>query len=215
MTTIAIYLRVSTDKQDAEMQRGVVRSTIERDGARMEDCTEYCDEGYSGRLASRPDWDRLNAAIEQGQHSAVYLYSLTRVGRVAADIFAWVKKMQDLNVKVVFSKEAYDMTTPVGKLVFGIMAVFAELELDTITQRNRDTVKARRAQGLPHGVNAKPPRPGHKGYRRFTDHEEAQIMARLEGGEPRQSVADSLGVHYRTIIKVIKRARKKVAAPAG
>lgn len=213
---IAIYTRVSSEAQveaeSIESQRFAIRGYLASKGIPIEHTKEYADDGYSGKNLDRPQWKELNAAIDRGEHTHVIAYSLDRAGRTVVPILEWMARMNTLGVKVTFVVEGFDTTTPTGEFCLTVMLALAQLQRKQIVRNTLNGLAYRRAQGLPHGVNAKPPRPGHKGYRRFTDTEEAQIMARLEGGEPRQVVADSLGVHYRTIIKVIKRMRKKVAA---
>ncbi|EQD31976.1 protein containing Resolvase [mine drainage metagenome] len=76
MTRVAIYARVSTEGQSVDQQLYRLRSLAP--GA-----DEYADSGVSGRLDSRPEFDRLREQIRRGAISDLFVVKLDRLGRSA------------------------------------------------------------------------------------------------------------------------------------
>jgi len=144
----ALYARVSTsDKgQDPEVQLRELREHCQRRG--WEIVGEYVDVGVSGSKDSRPQLNRLLAAAHRRQCDAVLVWKLDRFGRSLKHLVNALADFESLGVAFISLKESLDLTTPAGRLMFGIISAMAEFERDLIRERVRSGIANRRAKGL-------------------------------------------------------------------
>lgn len=152
---IALYCRVSTDEQ---AQQGY---SIDHQKERLEaycksqGWTEYqfyVDDGFTGTNMDRPALKRMIRHIEQGRIDTVVVYKLDRLGRKQKDVLFLLEDIFETH-GVVFKSatEPFDTSTPLGKAMLGILAVFAQLERDTIVERVTAGRRQRVRRGLWHG----------------------------------------------------------------
>ncbi|HEY8648900.1 MAG TPA: recombinase family protein [Candidatus Limnocylindria bacterium] len=147
--TVALYARVSSDEQREQQS---VRTQLEyaRGRAKLEGWTlrEFVDDGVSGKklpLSKRPAGAALLEAARRGDITRVVTYRLDRLGRRARFIHEALEDLTVAGVAYQSLTEPFDTGTPAGKLFLGILAVMAEFESDSITQRTADG-RARVAQ---------------------------------------------------------------------
>ncbi len=145
------YIRVSTDEQAAEgqsldNQEARIRAYAESQGWEVVEI--YREEGYSGKTIDRPELKRLTNAIAAGQIDVLLVYRVDRLTRRQKDLWTLLEDVLEPN-KVGFKSviEPFDTTTAQGKAFLGMLAVFAQLERDTIAERTKDTLKNKRANG--------------------------------------------------------------------
>jgi DNA invertase Pin-like site-specific DNA recombinase len=164
---VALYARVSTDKceicgknpashpasghqyrgQDPEVQLLELRSWSAANQHTI--IEEYVDRGVSGTKASRPQLDKLMADATKGLRDiqVVAVLRLDRFGRSVQHLHVAVGKLLASKVEFISVKDGFDLTTPMGKLLFGILATFAEFERNVIAERTKDGLKKARAEG--------------------------------------------------------------------
>lgn len=141
------YARVSTDDQDLSLQRrDLIRYGV------PEDCI-YEDHGISGARWSRPGLDRLMKHKRRGD--TVVVWKLDRLGRTLAGIIETVGAIVDDGANFASVTEQIDTTTAMGTAFFHMMATFAQLERDLISERTRAGIAVRKAAGAKFG------RPGY------------------------------------------------------
>jgi DNA invertase Pin-like site-specific DNA recombinase len=133
--TVAIYARVSTDKQDATNQLLELRSLCERLGYRI--YSEFVDQGISGAKGrnDRPALDAVLKAATQRKFDMVMCWSLDRLGRSLQHLIEILNEVQSLKVDLYFHQQSMDTSTPSGRLFFSIAASFAEYEKNLIRER--------------------------------------------------------------------------------
>lgn len=130
------YTRVSTDDQHAEIQ-------VERLVAAG--CSKvFCDHGVSGSKASRPEWDKCLVYLHEGD--VLVAVKLDRFGRSTKHLLEVAADLEARGVGLKCLDQPVD-TTPVGKLLFTILAAVAQFERDLIIERTHDGLKAARARG--------------------------------------------------------------------
>ena len=144
----ALYARVSTsDKgQDPEMQLRELREHCQRRG--WEIVGEYVDVGVSGPKDSRPELNKLVADAKRRKLDAVLVWKLDRFGRSLKHLVNALAEFESLGIAFISLKESLDLTTPAGRLMFGIISAMAEFERDLIRERVRAGIANRRAKGL-------------------------------------------------------------------
>src|ERR1700689_4094268 len=144
---VAIYARVSTigHGQDAGMQVQDLREFCNVRGFQLVDC--YIDEGLSGSKDSRPELNPLMADACKRRFDAVLVWKLDRFGRSLKHLVNALAEFQALGIAFISYKESLDMTTPAGRLMFGVIAAMAEFERDLICERTKAGVAFARSKG--------------------------------------------------------------------
>lgn len=133
---IAIYIRVSTE---AQMENYSIPLQLERlkgycTSRGWNNVTEFIDGGFSGSNVDRPDLQKLIKNIKS--YDAVVVYRLDRLSRSQKDTLHLIEDIFIANdVEFISVSESIDTTTPFGRAMIGILAVFAQLERETITER--------------------------------------------------------------------------------
>ncbi|KPV45484.1 recombinase family protein [Alicyclobacillus ferrooxydans] len=153
--TVALYCRVSTDEQaqqgfSIENQQERLKAYCASQG--WTDYRLYTDDGYSGTNTDRPQLQRMIQHIKQKKIDAVIVYKLDRLGRKQQDIINMLSDVFMAN-KVIFksASEPFDTGTPLGQAMIGILAVFAQLERDTIVERTTMGRRVRTSKGMWYG----------------------------------------------------------------
>jgi DNA invertase Pin-like site-specific DNA recombinase len=107
-------------------------------------------EVSSGAVA-RPERERLMKAARRRELDAILVWRLDRWGRSLADLITTLQELNALGVGFVSLTEALDMTTPTGRAMAALLAVFAEFERDILRERVKAGIAQARKQGKPHG----------------------------------------------------------------
>lgn len=182
------YARVSTRGQDADRQvDDLIHAGVRRDDL-------YVDEGVSGARASRPAFDRAIAALEA--RDTLVVATLDRLGRSTRAMLEFAELLREKNVALRvlnLGGGEVDTSTPMGSMVFTVMAALAQMELDIKRERITDSVAKRRAAGKDLG-----------GRRRaFTDSQIRNAVTLIESGRPASQVARDLGMSRATLYRRI------------
>lgn len=143
------YCRVSTEEQardgiSLELQAERIHSYAASQGWRVVRVFE--DAGHSGTTLERPELQRMLAALDG--IDAVLVYRVDRLSRKQRHVLALLEEtFEPRGVGFKSVTEAFDSLTPGGKAMLGMLAVFSQLERDTITQRIRDALRHKQARG--------------------------------------------------------------------
>jgi DNA invertase Pin-like site-specific DNA recombinase len=193
MTTkkVALYSRVSTDRQTTENQLIELRAVAERHGWAIVD--EYIDQGISGAKGrdKRPEFDRLLKDAARRRFDLIASWSVDRLGRSLQDLVAFLSEIHAKKVDLYLHQQGMDTTTPAGKALFQMMGVFAEFERAMIQERVKAGLERARAQGKQLG------RPT------VSADVEARIAELREQGMGKIKIARTLGVGVSTVQRVV------------
>lgn len=131
----AIYARVSTADQRCELQLRDLRELCGRRG--WEIAGEYVDTGWSGKLASRPELNRLKTDARARRFDAVLVWKLDRWGRSLINCIQSIQELDSLGIRFIASTQNIDTddTNPMSRFLLYILAAFAELERALIQER--------------------------------------------------------------------------------
>jgi DNA invertase Pin-like site-specific DNA recombinase len=144
----ALYARVSThDQQTLGLQAEAMRSYIRDRGWDL--ARQIKDVGSGAK--DRPGRESLLKAARRREVDVIVVWRLDRWGRSVADLMATLRELTELGVGFVSLTEALDLTTPTGRAMAGMLAVFAEFERDVLRERVRAGIARAREQGRPHG----------------------------------------------------------------
>lgn len=110
---------------------------------------EVRDVGSGASL--REKRQALLAAARRRELDVVVVWRLDRWGRSLVDLVTTLQELAALEVGFVSLSEALDMTTPSGRALAGMLAVFAEFERDILRDRVKAGIAQARKEGRPHG----------------------------------------------------------------
>lgn len=157
---VFIYIRVSTTEQAEEgYSLGEQEERLKKycEAMDWEVAKVYCDPGYSGSNIDRPALKQLIKAIENSEADIVLVDKLDRLSRSQFDTLFLIQKVFNTNdVAFVSRAEAFDTSTPFGRAMVGILAVFAELERERIKERMMEGKEGRIKEGKFRGGNTVP-----------------------------------------------------------
>ncbi len=111
-------------------------------------CENCGSIAVSGSKDSRPELNKLVADAHRRKLDAVLVWKLDRFGRSLKHLVNSLAEFESLGVAFISLKESLDLTTPAGRLMFGIISAMAEFERDLIRERVRAGISNRRAKGF-------------------------------------------------------------------
>jgi DNA invertase Pin-like site-specific DNA recombinase len=98
-----------------------------------------------------PEREQLLAAARRRELDVIVVWRLDRWGRSLADLVTTLKELAELGVAFVSLTEAFDLTTPTGRAMAGMVAVFAEFEREVRSERVMAGLEQARREGRPIG----------------------------------------------------------------
>jgi site-specific DNA recombinase len=112
----------------------------------------YTDSVYTGATMDRPGLQSLIKDCEDGKFDMVLVYKLDRLSRSQKDTLYLIEDVfEKHDVGFTSMTENFDTSSPFGKAVLGVLAVFAQLEREKIKERTMMGKKARAEEGKWHG----------------------------------------------------------------
>jgi DNA invertase Pin-like site-specific DNA recombinase len=154
---VALYARVSkppkgelSDQakrdQNPEVQLRELREWCQRNKHKI--VVEYVDR-LTGKNRKRPQLNKMLHDVTQGLQDvdAVVVWKLDRFGRSVQDLHNLVAELQQARVSFISQSEGFDLTTPIGKVLFSILAAFAEFERNVIAERTKAGLALARSEG--------------------------------------------------------------------
>ena len=139
-----VYCRVSTEEQQSlPMQVRALREYAARRGWTIATQTKEVGSGASQRQLR----EKLMEAARRRDIDVVLVWRLDRWGRSVADLLATLQELEHLGVGFVSLTEALDLTSPAGRAMAGLLAVFAEFEREVLRERVRAGLAHARQNG--------------------------------------------------------------------
>ena len=197
MKHIAIYIRVSTKKQDTKSQEPDLDRWITAfaDGMPI----RWYSDKATGSNMDRPGWQKLEAAIDAGTVEKVVVWRLDRLGRTASGLTALFEKLQARKVGFESLRDRVDLSTPAGRLLANVLASVAAYENEVRGERIRAGQAAARARGKTWGGS-------QKGRRIKVTAEQAATVQRLKDeGAKIAAIARAVGLSRPTVYNILYR----------
>ncbi len=150
--TAAIYARVSTKRQEYEMQLTELREYAARAGWEI---VEYTEKVSS--VKHRPEFERLMADARLRRFQTVLVWKVDRFGRSLKDFLSNVLLLDSFGVRFIATTQSIDTDKhdPMAKFVLGLFGLLAEFERGMIVERVKAGVAEAKRQGKHCG---RPPR---------------------------------------------------------
>jgi DNA invertase Pin-like site-specific DNA recombinase len=127
------------------------------------------------------------------------VWQLDRLGRTAQGLLTLLEELQHLGVEFVSLREGFDLATPAGRLMAGILSSVVAYETEVRRERQRAGIEKAKAEGKRWG--------GRKaGTRvRVTEEKEALILRLHRAGKTVTAAARAAGVTRKTAYRVLRR----------
>ena len=123
---------------------------------------------------------------------AIVVVGIDRLGRNAAEVMTTIRELRDRDIVLRSLREGIDTSNSTGRMVAGVLASLAELELELGRERRAAAREARRARGQ------------HIGRPKALDARKAGLAQRLHAsGESASTIANTLGVSRATVYRVL------------
>lgn len=142
---IAVYSRKSkfTGKGESignqiQLCREYISNNIPE--AKDEDIFVYEDEGFSAKNLDRPQFRSMMNSARKAPFDYIVVYRLDRISRNVGDFASLIEELNGMHTAFICIKEQFDTSTPMGRAMMNIAAVFAQLERETIAERVRDNL---------------------------------------------------------------------------
>lgn len=149
-----LYARVSThDQQTIPLQTRAMRQYAARRGWGVVMQVKEIGSGASQRERR----EQLLEAARRREIDVVLVWRLDRWGRSVTDLLTTLQELEHLGVGFVSLTEALDLTTPAGRAMAGLLAVFAEFEREILRERVRAGLEHARQNGQRLGRPSRPP----------------------------------------------------------
>ncbi len=201
MKRVAIYLRVSTDKQTTDNQRRELEGVAARSGWQV--IQIYKDEGVSGAKGrdKRPGLDAMMKGVNRKEFDMVAAWSVDRLGRSLTDLLSILQGLHEKGVGLFLHQQGLDTTTSAGKAMFQMLGVFAEFERGIIRERvNAGLARAR-------AIGAEGQRRRHSQDRQKAGHWHQRRAARFQRG--------TLAVAIEVILSMLSECSSMRLLPSG
>ncbi len=131
------YARVSTRDQNLEAQLDALTAA---------GCDRIVTEKVSGNGSKeRPELDRLVENLREGD--VLVVYKLDRLDRSTFKLLGLTEELQERDVEFVSLKDQIDTGSAIGKAMFRMLAVLAEMERELIVERTQAGLQAARKRG--------------------------------------------------------------------
>lgn len=155
---VGAYVRVSTAEQAKEgysIGEQIERLTKYCDALQWDLYRVYTDPGFSGASTDRPGLQEMINDVQAGKLQKIVVYKLDRLSRSQLDTLYLIEKVFLANgCDFVSMNENFDTSTPFGRAMIGILAVFAQLEREQIKERLMMGADARAKEGKWRGGRA-------------------------------------------------------------
>ena len=192
---VCLYARVSTTCQSVDRQLEELTAVAERNGWVIVD--QYVDLGISGSTGrdKRPELDRMMKDAVKKKFDVVMCWSIDRLGRSLQNCIEILNDLNAKNIDLYFGQQSIDSTTPTGKLMFSMVAAFAEFEKSIIRERVLSGLETARKKGRIGG------RPTN-----LTSAVREKILTMRKEGKSIKQIKAECSVGTATLYKVLKAA---------
>ncbi|MBF0441039.1 MAG: recombinase family protein [Oligoflexales bacterium] len=196
MKHIAVYYRVSTDRQDLSSQKNAVEKWLNSLPPEKKPLSlrEYSDEGFSGKLKNRPAYDEMLKSAYNREIDTIVVYRLDRFSRHATHAIRTLLELDEFGVAFIsITQPALNLghENPFRRTLLSAFAEIAEIERDTIVTRILSGLSAARKRGVRLG----PPQ------KLDDDHRNTVIRLRKEGKSMRE-IARMLSISVGSVHKL-------------
>ena len=188
------YLRVST----VNSQEFIRQEYALKDYA----IDQYFEEKISGtkKASTRPEFEKLLSVVKSGD--TIYFESMSRMARSMQDLIETTNLLANKKkVKVIFLKENItvggDGLDAISQLVFNIMGAFAQFERDLISDRTKQSLQAKKQQGIKLGRKET-----------YSKDFKNEVIAYYTAGNSMQKTAEKFDISVASVSRFVKEKKQ-------
>lgn len=130
------YARVSTRGQKDDSQLDALNAA---------GCERIWVDKASGKLASRPEWDKCFEHLRRGDE--LVITRLSRPFRSVRHMTELAAQLDERGIDLIVLKQGIDTTTPAGRFLFRVIAAMDEMTADLISEGTLEGLESARARG--------------------------------------------------------------------
>ena len=150
---VAIYVRVSTEDQNADNQVDICQEWCERNNHEV---YKVYSDIISGTISSRPSFNKFLEDMRNHEFRGLVVTKLDRIGRSLQHLLSIFDELSRKKIEFIAVTQNIDTSTAAGKLQLQIMGAFAEFERNIISERTKEGL--RKAKGVGKRGKDKQPR---------------------------------------------------------
>ena len=186
----ALYARVSTtDQQSIPAQLELMREYCKQ---RDWQIVGEFEEKESGKKDNRPERAKILKLSASRKIDAVIVWKLNRWGRSTVDLLTTLRELTNRGVAFISLSEYLDLSTPVGRMVAGVLAVIAEFEREIINENVKMGIAAYKAKN------------GRWGRRPTVEQKKEAIKQMRRSGVKPDVIAKELGISRASVYQALK-----------
>jgi DNA invertase Pin-like site-specific DNA recombinase len=196
MDRIAIYYRVSTDKQDLDSQKVAIDRWLLELPKKPKTVHIIKDEGISGKHENRPGYKELLVLAVQRKIDTIVVYRLDRLSRNATVAIKTLLELDEYGVGFISVTQPVlnlGHSNPFRRTMLAAFAEIAEIERDTIVARVRSGLEAAKRRGVVLGAPVK-----------VTDDLVVKARELRAAGRSYKDISEELDVSVGSIHKALK-----------
>lgn len=200
MERIAIYYRVSTDKQDLKSQQSGVENWLVELKKPPQSIRYFEDEGISGSTEKRPGLQTMLRTAYRGEIDTIVVYRLDRFSRNATTAIRLILDLDTAGVAFISTSQPVlnlGHENPFRRTMLAAFAEIAEIERETIAARVKLGLEAARKRGQILG----PPR-------KITDEMIHKARTLRQLGNSQREIARRLDLSLGSVSKILSDGRK-------
>jgi len=192
MKRVALYARVSTDKQTTENQLVELRRTAMRNDWII--VGEFVDEGISGAKGrdKRPQFDALLKSAVRKEFDLIMSWSVDRLGRSLQHLVEFLNEIHSKSIDLYLHQQGLDTSTPAGRMMFQMCGVFAEFERSIIRERILAGQRRAKANGTHIGRKSK-----------IDDDLRNRVISLKQSGIGMRGIAGEVGISVGSVHKIL------------
>lgn len=195
---IAVYCRVSSNKQSTESQHDDLKRWVTAYAEKSDEVIWYEDTSNEHVRMDREGWNKLEQSMRAGKVAKLVVWKIDRLGRNASRLLELFNQLSKWGVEFHSIREGLSSTSPFFKLVAGILASIAEWENETRSARIKAGVQKSTKK-----------RPSRKGIRtKVTDEMLHSIKSSLSRGVSCRKIAERVGISSSQCSRIAKELRE-------
>lgn len=145
MSKTVAYARTSTNRQDLGIE-------VQLDAFSLYKPDKVYKEQISGRKEDRKELNKALKVLEKGD--TFLIYRIDRLSRSVRQLINLEADLREKNIHLKIIHENIDTSTSMGRLVFNILATFADMESENVSMRTKAALEQARKRGIKLGKRA-------------------------------------------------------------
>jgi len=195
---IAVYVRVSTKKQETENQVLAIKEWLKSRGLSWDSVEYKFEDIETGAEDKRPAFQELWKLVKEGKIGSIVVFELSRLSRKQRTLINFLYDSIEKGVDIYSIKESYLnewIKDPKGRtIIVGLLSILYDLERQLISERTKAGLQRAKAQGK------------HIGRKFKLSRKDIHELIRLyREGVPIKRIAEKFGISRQTVYNYLRR----------